>query len=72
VLSEAEHRIDRSPFPICLFEFAPDAVREIIVGMRSAPSFVAEIQSLAAAFLGAAVFLAREDSGYGLVVNEID
>jgi Protein of unknown function (DUF2971) len=71
VLSEAEHRIDRSPFPICLFEFAPDAVREIIVGMRSAPSFIAEIQSLAAGLPRAVVFVAREDSGYGLVVNEI-
>jgi hypothetical protein len=71
VLSEAEHRIDRSPFPICLFEFAPDAVREIIVGMRSAPSFIDEIQYLATGFPRATVFLAREDSGYGLVVNEI-
>lgn len=71
VLSEADHRIDTSPFPICLFEFAPDAIREIIFGMRSAPSFVAQIQSLAADLPRAAVFVAREDSDYGLVVNEI-
>lgn len=71
VLSEAEQRIDRSPFPICLFEFAPDAIREIIVGMRSAPSLTADIQSLAAGFPRAAVFAAQEDSGYGSAINEI-
>lgn len=71
VLSEAEQRIDRSPFPICLFEFAPDSIREIIVGMRSAPSLTAEIQSLAADFPKATVCAAREDSGYGLMINKI-
>lgn len=71
VLSDAEQRIDKSPFPICLFEFAPDAIREIIIGMRSGTSLTAEIQSLAAGFPRATVFAAHEDSGYGLVINEI-
>jgi hypothetical protein len=72
VLSEAEHRIDRSPFPIYLFDFAPDAVREIIIGMRSPPSLIGEIRSLAADFPKAEVFRAREeDVDYGLVVDEI-
>ena len=72
VLSEAEDRIDRSPLPICLFEFAPEAVREIIVGMRSTPSFIGKVQSLAALFPRAAVFVAREDLGYGLNIEEFD
>ncbi len=71
VLSEADHRIDLSPFPICLFEFAPDAVLEIIVGMRSPPSLVAEIRSLAAGLPRAQLFVACEDSGYGLLINRI-
>ena len=71
VLSEADHRIDRSPFPICLFEFAPDAVVEIIVGMRSPPSLVTEIRSLAASLPRAQLFIASEASGYGLLINKI-
>jgi hypothetical protein len=71
VLSEAEHRIDRLPFPICLFEFAPDAVVEIIVGMRSPPSLITEMQSLAASLPRAQFFVACEDSGYGLLINRI-
>jgi DUF2971 family protein len=69
VLSETDHRIDRSPFLICLFEFAPDAVLEIIVGMRSPPSLVTEIRSLAASFPKAQLFAACEDAGYGLLIN---
>jgi hypothetical protein len=71
VLSGADHRIERSPFPICLFEFAPDAVVEIIVGMRSAPSLVTEIKSLTASLPRAQLFAAAEDSGYGLLINKI-
>jgi len=67
VLSEATQRIDRSPFPICLFEFPPDAALEIIVGMRADPSTVQAIQSLSAAFPKAGLFNAREvASEYGL------
>lgn len=71
VLSEAEHQIDRSPFPICLFEFPPDAVREIIVGMRSSPFLVADIRALARSFPRAEVLLASEGSEYGLLVTEM-
>jgi len=71
VLSEAEYRIDRSPFPICPFEFAPDAILEIIVGMRCSPSLVNEIQSLAASLRRAELFAASEDSGYGLLIKKI-
>ena len=72
VLSEAEHRIDRLPFPICLFEFAPDAIVEIIVGMRSARSLISEIQSLAASLPRVQLFVAREDADcYALVIDRM-
>lgn len=70
-LSEADHRIARSPFPICLFEFAPEAVLEVIVGMRSPPSLVTEIRSLAANLPRAQLFIAREGCGYGLLINKM-
>jgi Protein of unknown function (DUF2971) len=72
VLSEAEHRIDGSPFPICLFEFAPDVVLEIIVGMRSPPSLITEIQSLAASLPRVQLFIACEDPDYySLLINRM-
>jgi hypothetical protein len=71
VLSEADHRVDRPPLPICLFEFPPEAVQEIVVGMRSSPAFTSEVRSLAGAFPRAAVFAASEDSGFGLVLTKI-
>ena len=71
VLSEADHRIDRSPFPFCLFEFAPDAVFETVVGMRSPPSLLAEIRSSAASLPRAQFFVVAEDSRYGLLINRI-
>lgn len=72
VLSEADHHIDQSPFPVYLYDFGADAVREIIVGMRSTLSFVDETLSLAASFPRALVFRAREDSGYRLDFERID
>ncbi len=72
LLSEAQHRIDGSPFPICLFEFAPDAVLEIIVGLRSTPSLTTEIRSLAASLPRVRLFIASEDpDNYGLLINSI-
>jgi hypothetical protein len=72
VLSEAQHRIDEAPFPICLFEFAPDVVLEIIVGMRSPPWLIAEIQSLAASLPRVQLFIACEDSDYyGLLISRM-
>lgn len=71
-LSEAEHRIDKNPYPVCLFEFPPDAVREIVVGMRTAPSLIEEIRSMAGTFSGAAVLKARESPHtYGLLIEQI-
>ncbi|MBA3571840.1 MAG: DUF2971 domain-containing protein [Pyrinomonadaceae bacterium] len=69
VLAEAGYRVDRLPFPICLFDYPPEAVREIIVGMRSDSSLLAEIESIAPTFPRAAVLTAREDAGYGLVIE---
>jgi len=72
VLSEADHRIDLQPFPVCLFEFEPEAVREIVIGMRFASSAVPELRSVAAGFPNASLLKAREHpSSYGLVFDEI-
>lgn len=72
VLSEAEHRIDAKPFPVCLFEFEADSIAEIIVGMRSAPSTIEKIQSLSADFPRAALLKAFEDtSNYSLIIGEL-
>jgi len=71
-LSEAD-RVDMNPSPVCLFEFAPDAVREIVVGMRAAPSLIQEIRDIAGTFPWAAVLKAREDPHrYGLLIEEFD
>jgi hypothetical protein len=71
VLSEAQERIARSPFPICLFEFPADAVREIIVGVRSTPILVSAVRAPAHRFPRAEVFRACEDSDYGLIISKI-
>lgn len=69
-LAQAEHRIEAHPYPICLFEFAPDAVREIIVGMRAAPALAQEIRSMARDFPQATLLKAREDPAeYGLLID---
>jgi hypothetical protein len=70
VLSEADDKIERSPFPICLFEFPPDAVREIIVGMRSSSRLVSDIRAFAHSLPRLDVLLASEDSDYGLVITK--
>jgi hypothetical protein len=71
VLSEAEHRIDRSPFSVCLFEFAADAVLEIVIGLRSDPLTTQAIGCLATSFPRASLLKAREDiSDYGIVVEK--
>lgn len=73
VLSEAERRVDRTIFPIYLFNFPPDAVLEIIIGMRSTPAVITEIRSLAAVFPRAKLLKAVEDpSNYNLIIDEID
>ncbi|MEN9574645.1 MAG: hypothetical protein RL514_2500 [Verrucomicrobiota bacterium] len=61
VLAEAEQRIERIPFPVCLFQFPAEAVVKIIIGMRSPAAVKTKIRSLAATFPRAALLQARED-----------
>jgi hypothetical protein len=70
-LSDAQERIERSPFPICLFEFPPDTVREIIVGMRSPLHMISDIRALARGFPTAELLRACEESDYELVISKI-
>ncbi len=71
-LSEAEQRIDATPYPICLFEFSADAVREVIIGMRATPALIQEVRSMRASFPQATLLKAREDpQNYGLLVDEL-
>lgn len=73
VLSEADHRTDRSPFPLCLFEFAPDAILEIVIGARADSSTIQAIESLASHFRRAVLLKAREnESAYGLVIERLN
>jgi hypothetical protein len=70
VLSEADRRIDRSPFPLCLFEFAADAILEIVIESRADSATIQGIRSLASHFPRAALLKVREnESGYGLVIE---
>jgi len=72
VLSEAACRIDRNPFPVCLFEFPADAVREIIMGMRFSSSLLPKMQSLAVAFPRTTLLRASEDPhDYRLVISDV-
>jgi hypothetical protein len=72
VLSEASERVEREMFPICLFEFPADAVREIILGMRSPSSLVSRMEELAVVFPTARLFRASEDPReYRLVINDV-
>jgi hypothetical protein len=72
VLSEADCRIEQSPLPICLFRFEPDAVREIAIGMRAAPSLRAEIERLAPCFPRVSLFAAHENPAfYSLMFDKL-
>jgi hypothetical protein len=71
-LAQADHRIEADPYPICLFEFSPSAVREIIVGMRAKPTLVEEVRSMAGVFAEARLLKAREDpDNYALLFDEL-
>jgi len=71
-LSEAEQRIEADPYPICLFEFSADAVREVVVGMRAAPALIQDIRSMGRSFPMATLLKAREDpQNYGLIIDEL-
>ena len=60
VLREAASVIDRQPFPIHLFEFPSSAVREIILGMRSAEETREALRSISAEFPHTKLFQARD------------
>ncbi|MEY4199166.1 MAG: hypothetical protein RLZZ265_906, partial [Verrucomicrobiota bacterium] len=71
VLAEAEQRIERTPFPVCLFPFPADAVVEIILGMRSPPALKAKLRSLAATLPKVTLLQALEDPcDYRLQIEE--
>lgn len=71
VLSQAEHRIEVAPFPVCLFEFPADCVLEIILGMRSTAELSKEVDDLALSFPRATLFRAREHpSEYSLLIDK--
>lgn len=72
-LKEASSRIEAELFPVCLFEFPPDAVLEITVGLRATSSLVREIQDLLPTFPRASLFQAKESpTDYALLVEPMD
>src|SRR6185437_1532367 len=72
ILSEANKRIDTKPFPRCLFDFPPDAVAEIILGLRVSPGLFEQIQGLRTVFTNARVLRMKESpSEYGLFAKEV-
>ena len=72
VLSEASYRSERTPFPVCLFEFPPDAVMEIIVGMRFPKLRIAEVQALTVTFPSVRLLAAHEHpEEYGLIIKPL-
>lgn len=69
-LREAKIRIEVGVFPVCLFEFPPDAVSELIVGLRATSSLQRGIQNLIPSFPRASLFQARESpTNYALLVE---
>ncbi len=71
VLSDAQHRKEMAPHPMCLFEFPADAVLEIIIGLRSSTSLVERLRTLAANFPRAFLFRAFENpTEYGLLIKQ--
>ena len=72
-LKEANSWIDAGNFPVCLFEFPPDAVLEIVVGLRATSYLVREIQNLIPSFPRASLFQTRESpTDYALLVEPMD
>jgi hypothetical protein len=71
VLADANQRIDSQPFPICLFEFPSDALKEIILGVKAAPSLVEKVISYAKSFPNVKLLRAREHSDdYELIIEQ--
>ena len=72
ILDECALRIEQQPHDICLFAFEPDAVKEIVVGMRAEASFASELRQVAASFPRASVFVAREHpSEYAIAIERV-
>lgn len=72
VLSEADSRTERTPFPLCLFRIPEDAVLEIIVGLRSTPSLIQQLEFLAAVFPRATLLQANESATeYSLCLRDV-
>ena len=72
ILSDADERVAVDPYPICLFEFAPDAVREVIFGMRATTALIQEVTSLRAGLPKATFLKAREDPhDYALLIDDL-
>jgi hypothetical protein len=72
-LREARSRIEVGVFPVFLFEFPPDAVLQIVVGLRATSSLLREIQDLIPSFPRASLFQARESpTNYALLVEPVD
>ena len=70
VLQDAEFRLEAVPHPICLFSFPPDAVVEIIVGLRSSEEFRDRLRTVSKGFSNAKLFQAHEHSSeYALLVK---
>lgn len=49
-------------YPVCLFEFEPEAVAEIILGLRANELLCEEVKGVAHAFPSAKILQAREDT----------
>jgi hypothetical protein len=71
ILSEAQKRVPHDRFPICLFDFPPECIREIIIGLRAQPTLTADLRTLGSVFPNAALLRVVEDrTGYGLIIRE--
>lgn len=71
VLGEADRQIPVQPFPICLFEFPPEAVVEIVFGMRCPQDVRARIEGLAHRFPRVRTLAVREGHDYDLIVEPV-
>jgi hypothetical protein len=69
----AAKTIESHPYLIHLFDFPPDAIKEVILGMRSEPSFVNEIQNLLKSDVPHATLKkASEDPNqYALIIEDL-
>jgi Protein of unknown function (DUF2971) len=70
VLSGADCRKNGTSFPICLFEFPEDAVLEIIIGLRSPPPLIQQLESIIRKFPRATLLQAQENpTEYSLILT---